>query len=165
MNIILEYSVQVKVPKFTTYNTKFYGWPKPNLFHSFLSPNCTFSVHICLTSAGLEFRDDKSRYIVIIKGRFMNISGWPEITKNGLLPLSLKSNSLWKKPAIHHHLGYIWNNIKPVSKVNSICPVGFINKGNTCYANSIWHVLSVMPLLWNRVPSVSNQLSSHVMSY
>ena len=164
MNIILEYCVQVKVPKFTTYNTKFYGWPKPNVFHSFLSPNCTFSVHICLTSAGLEF--DKSRYIVIINGRSMNIFGWPKITKNGLLlPLSLKSNSLWKKAAIHHQLRYIWNNIKPVSKANSICPVGLINKGNTCYANSIWHVLSVMSFLWNTAPSESNQLSSHVMGY
>ena len=32
---------------------------------------------------------------------------------------------------------YPKQKIKPVSKANSICPVGFINKGNTCYANSI----------------------------
>ena len=48
--------------------------------------------------------------------------------------------------------------IKPVSKPNSICPVGLINKGNTCYANSILKVLSVMPMLRNRVPSESNHL-------
>ena len=42
---------------------------------------------------------------------------------------------------------------------NTIFPVGFINKGNTCYANSILQVLSVMYTLWNRVPSESNHLS------
>ena len=54
---------------------------------------------------------------------------------------------------------YPKQNIKPVPKVNSICPIGFINKGNTCYANSILQVLSVMPTLCNRVPSESNYLS------
>ena len=49
--------------------------------------------------------------------------------------------------------------IKPVSKANSIRPIGFINKGNTSYANSVLQVLSVMPTLWNRVPSESNHLS------
>ena len=54
---------------------------------------------------------------------------------------------------------YPKQKIKPVSKANSIRPIGFINKGNTCYANSILQVLSVMPTLWNRVPSESNHLS------
>ena len=54
---------------------------------------------------------------------------------------------------------YPKQNIKPVPKTNSICPIGFINKGNTCYANSILQVLSVMSMLWNRVPSESNHLS------
>ena len=48
---------------------------------------------------------------------------------------------------------------KPVSNAKSIPPVGFISKGNTCYANSILQILSVMPTLWNRVPSESNTLS------
>ena len=51
------------------------------------------------------------------------------------------------------------STINPVPKANSICPIDFINKGNTCYANSILQVLSVMPTLWNRVPSESNHLS------
>ena len=38
-------------------------------------------------------------------------------------------------------------------------PVGFINKGNTCYANSILQILSVVPNLWSRVPVESNTLS------
>ena len=42
---------------------------------------------------------------------------------------------------------------KPGSNAKSLRPVGFINKGNTCYANSILQILSVIPTLWNRVPS------------
>ena len=49
--------------------------------------------------------------------------------------------------------------MKPVSMADSICPVDFISKGNTCYTNLILHVLSVMPLLWNRVLSESNYFS------
>ena len=48
---------------------------------------------------------------------------------------------------------------KSVSNTKSVRPVGFINKGNTCYANSILQILSVVPNLWSRVPSESNTLS------
>ena len=34
---------------------------------------------------------------------------WPKTTKNGLLLLSLKSKTLWRKPAIHHVLAHNWN--------------------------------------------------------
>ena len=47
----------------------------------------------------------------------------------------------------------------PPSNAKSIRPVGFISKGNTCYANSILQILSVILTLWNRVPSESNTLS------
>ena len=33
--------------------------------------------------------------------------------------------------------------------------VGFINLGNTCYANSMLHALSILPELWNLFPSKS----------
>ena len=55
-------------------------------------------------------------------------------------------------------LSSLKQTIKPVSNAKSTRPVGFINKGNTCYANSILQVLSVVPNLWNRVPSESNTL-------
>ena len=48
---------------------------------------------------------------------------------------------------------------KPGSNAKSLRPVGFINKGNTCCANSILQILNVIPTLWNRVPSQSNTLS------
>ena len=54
---------------------------------------------------------------------------------------------------------YRKQNIKLVLKGNSISPVGFINKGNTSYANSILRVLSVIPTSRNRVPSESNHFS------
>ena len=44
-------------------------------------------------------------------------------------------------------------------KINSPLPVGFINEGNTCYADMILQTLSVLPPLWNRVPSESPYLS------
>ena len=44
-------------------------------------------------------------------------------------------------------------------KINSPLPVGFINKGNTCYANAILQILNVLPSLWNRVLSESPSLS------
>ena len=53
---------------------------------------------------------------------------------------------------------------KPGSAAKSLGPVGFISKGNTCYANSILQILSVIPTLWNRVPSESNTLSSMAIS-
>ena len=78
MNIILEYSAQVKVPKFTTNNTEL---PLLRAFMDDLSlmsstvsgaqtllSRCTTA----LTWAGLEFRAEKSRSIVIIKGNYMN---------------------------------------------------------------------------------------------
>ena len=49
-------------------------------------------------------------------------------------------------------------------KINSPLPVGFINKENTCYANSILKTLSVFPSLWNGVPSDSPSISPHLKS-
>ena len=43
---------------------------------------------------------------------------------------------------------------KPTSSPgNKSCkPVGFISKGNTCYANSILQALSTVPILWSSLP-------------
>ena len=88
-----------------------------------------------------------------------NNKGWAPTTKLKVKD-SLKEtcNSPSPRP-------YLKQNIKPVSKANSICPVGFINKGSTCYANSILQVLSVMASHWNRVLSESNHLSSMLQAY
>ena len=51
---------------------------------------------------------------------------------------------------------------KPISSSsgNKSCkPVGFINKGNTYYANSILQALSTVPILWSRLPSASSVTS------
>ena len=47
------------------------------------------------------------------------------------------------------------NSLKP----NPPLPVGFVNKGNTCYPNPILQALSVLPSLWIRVSSESSSLS------
>ena len=47
------------------------------------------------------------------------------------------------------------NSLKP----NPSCPAGFINKGNTCYANAILQAMSVLPSLLIRVLSESSPLS------
>ena len=80
MNIILEYSLQVKVPKFTTNNNEL------PLLHAFMDDLSLMSSTVsgthshtllsrcttALTWAGLEFRANKSHSLVIIKGRPMN---------------------------------------------------------------------------------------------
>ena len=52
----------------------------------------------------------------------------------------------------------------PKSNEASTYHAGFINKGNTCYANSILQVLSVIPALWSQLPSESSHLSPLVKS-
>ena len=78
MNIILEYSMQTSVPKFTTNNTTL------PLLRAFMDDLSLMTTKVsgaqtllsrCITAltwAGLEFRADKSRSIVIVKGRSMN---------------------------------------------------------------------------------------------
>ena len=78
MNIILEYSMQARVPQFTTNNTVL------PLLRAFMDDLSLMSSTVsgaqtllsrCITAvnwAGLEFRADKSCSIVIVKGRSMN---------------------------------------------------------------------------------------------
>ena len=52
------------------------------------------------------------------------------------------------------------NNKNIPSNVSSAKrPPGFINKGNTCYANSILQALCAIPSLWTHAPAKSGQLS------
>ena len=78
MNIILEYSVQIKVPDFTTNNTDLLllraFMDDLSLMFSTVSGAQTL-LSRCMTAltwAGLEFRADKSHSIIIIKSRSMN---------------------------------------------------------------------------------------------
>ena len=78
VNIILEYSMQARVPKFITNNTTL------PLLRAFMDDLSLISAKVsgaqtllsrCITAltwAGLECRADKSRSIVIVKGRSMN---------------------------------------------------------------------------------------------
>ena len=78
MNIIIEYVAIAKVPKYVFNNT---GLPLLRTFMddlSLMSPTVSGTKQLlsrCTTAlswAGLEFRADKSRCIVIVKGRSMN---------------------------------------------------------------------------------------------
>ena len=71
INIMLEYSVQARVPKFTTSNTTL------ALLRAFMDDLSLMSSTVSgaqtlLTRTGLEFRADKSCSIVTVKGRSMN---------------------------------------------------------------------------------------------
>ena len=78
MNIILEYSLQIKVPKFTTNNNELLllcaGMNDLSLMSSTVSGARTLlsQCTTALTWAGLGFRADKSHSIVIIKGTPMS---------------------------------------------------------------------------------------------
>ena len=51
-------------------------------------------------------------------------------------------------------------NVRKTDNIKSKnLPVGFINKGNTCYANSILQAFSAVPLLWSFASSHSSQIS------
>ena len=108
MNIILEYSMQARVPQFTTNNTLL---PLLRAFMDHLSlMSSTVSgaqalLSRCITAlnwAGLEFRADKSCSIVIVKGRSMNttpfsvskVSDQPDFHL-GFLPFTRDQSNFW----------------------------------------------------------------------
>ena len=76
------------------------------------------------------------------------------------------SDSLKKSTPPHSELPKSPARTEPPPKSNeaSTYHAGFINKGNTCYANSILQVLSVIPALWSQLPSESSHLSPLVKS-
>ena len=91
MNIILEYSMQTSVPKFTTNNTTL------PLLRAFMDDLSLMTTKVsgaqtllsrCITAltwAGLEFRADKSCSIVIVKGRSMNTTPF-SVSKTSVHP-------------------------------------------------------------------------------
>ena len=82
-----------------------------------------------------------------------NNQDWTPAAPNCMLNDSLKET--WNSPS---SMSYLKQTTKPVSNAKSIRPVAFINKGNTCYGNSILQILRFMSTIWNRVPLNSNTL-------
>ena len=69
--------------------------------------------------------------------------------------LSLKSP---EDSLAHQNLIFTYSKTNSL-KTNSLLPLGFINKRNTCYGNAILQALSVLPSFWIRIPSGSSSLS------
>ena len=61
-----------------------------------------------------------------------NNAHWTPAAANCMLNDPLKET--WNSPS---SMSYLKQTTKPVSNAKSIRPVAFINKGNTCYGNSI----------------------------
>ena len=122
--------------------------------------SCSTSVLCCLKKLGFNN--------ILVRNNIKKISKssmecsfcicWQEITKKGLLLLNFKSKTLKETCNSASPRPYLKQNTNPVSKANSVCHVGFINKGNTGYANSILQVLNIMPSLWT--DSLQNQTIS-----
>ena len=121
---------------------------------------CSRSVLCCFKSLGLRNRTINTTIKQLSKCS-MECSFCIWLARNNKawsskeIDLSLKTP---EDPLVHQ------NPLSTTSKRNSLktnspLPVGFINKGNTCYANAILQVLSVLPSLWIRVPSESSSLS------
>ena len=117
---------------------------------------CSRSVLWCFTNLGLRKRTIKTtikQVSVQLNAPF--VSGWPEAIRHG----PLKKLTFFKKtpedPLIHQ------KTLSTLFKANSLkinlsFQVGFISKGNTCYANAIPQTLSVLPSPWDRVSSESS---------
>ena len=121
---------------------------------------CSRSVLCCFKSLGLRNRTINTTIKQISKCSMecsfciwlaRNNKAWS--TKE--IDLSLKTP---EDPLVYQNLSSTPSKASSL-KINSPLPVGFINKGNTCYANAILQTLSVFPSLWNRVPSESPSLS------
>ena len=111
---------------------------------------CSRSVLCCLKSLGL-----KNRTINITRKQISTCS----MECSFCIWLAI-NNKAWSTEKIDISLTYRQPPAKASSlKINSPLPVGFINKGNTCYVNAILQTLSVLPSLWNRLPSESPSLS------
>ena len=82
-------------------------------------------------------------------------------TKRGSNILQYKEANTWSKLIFCKYFYYKLSASVLCKHLiyNNEIPVGFINKGNTCFANSILQILSVVPNLWSRVPLESNTLS------
>ena len=71
---------------------------------------CSKSLLCCLKKLGFNTTPIKNNIKKLSESSMeCSFCIWPEMTKNGLLLISLKSKTLWRKPAIHHVLAHNWN--------------------------------------------------------
>ena len=121
---------------------------------------CSRSVLCCFKSLGLRNRTINTTIKQLSKCS-MECSFCIWLARNNKawsskeIDLSLKTP---EDPLVHQNPRSTTSKTNSL-KTNSPLPVGFINKGNTCYANAILQVLSVLPSVWIRVPSESSSLS------
>ena len=134
----------------------FTGSPKPWFLQHLLIPR----IQWCFKSLGLRNRTINTTTKQLSKCSMeCSFCIWlarkNKASSSKEIDLSLKTT---EDPLVHQ------NPLSTTSKTNSLetnspLPVGFINTGNTCYANAILQVLSVLQSLWIRVPSESSSLS------
>ena len=117
---------------------------------------CSRSVLCCFKSLGLGNRTINTTMKQISKCS-MECSFCIWLARNNKawsikeIDLSLKTS---QDPLVYRNLLSTPSKASSL-KINLSLSIGFINTGNTCYANVILQTLSVFLSLWNRVPSES----------
>ena len=91
------------------------------------------------------------------------VSGWANVVWQSVELNSPLTNTPESSSPLQILKAKIKNNLKN-SPTLSKPPVGFINKGNICYANTILQALSVIPLFWGPSYAESAQLSPLLQS-
>ena len=87
----------------------------------------------------------------------------PTITRSATVqkPLRAVQQTLKSKPDTNHSVTSKPNTAKLSNKI----PIGLLNLGNTCYANSLIQSLFFTPEIWSKVPSTFHSSSPFIKSF